>query len=135
MCLSVALKPRFAVATDIQPTGENLGNSSAPSMIAERGAAVVLKEMALIAMNLASLNPVTEEVESDSEIVCAFRVASKPRSLFDREVAEIERMVRGRRKCTGLVHDDWAEWLNDLEANGATVEELDDAFRHVEALD
>ena len=103
--------------------------------IAERGAAPVLKEMALIAMHLASLNPVTEEAESDIEIGCALREGSKPRSLFDREVAEIERMVRGRRKCAGLVHDDWAEWLNDLEANGATVEELDDVFRHVEALD
>jgi hypothetical protein len=103
--------------------------------IAERGASPVLKEMALIAMHLASLNPVTEEAESDIEIVCALREGSKPRSLFDREVAEIERMVRGRRKCAGLVHADWAEWLNDLEANGATVEELDDAFRHVEALD
>jgi len=103
--------------------------------IAERGAAPVLKEMALIAMNLASLNPVTEEAESNIEIVCALRERSKPRSLFDREVAEIERMVRGRRKCAGLVHDEWSEWLNDLEANGATVPELDDAFRHVEALD
>ena len=103
--------------------------------IAGRGAGSVLKEMALIAMHLASLNPITEEVESDSEIVYALRGESKPRSLFDREVAEIERMVRGRRKCAGLVHDDWAEWLNDLEANGATVEELDDVFRHVEALD
>jgi hypothetical protein len=103
--------------------------------IAERGASPVLKEMALIAMHLASLNPVAEEVKSDSEIVYAFRGESKPRSLFDREVAEIERMVRGRRKCAGVVHDDWAEWLNDLEASGATVDELDDAFAHVEALD
>jgi hypothetical protein len=103
--------------------------------IAERGAGPVLKEMALIAMNLASLNPVTEEVESDSEIVYAFRGESKPRSLFDREVAAVERMIRGRRKSAGLVHDDWAEWLNDLEANGATVDELDDAFRYVEAMD
>src|SRR5215475_3377763 len=75
--------------------------------IAERGAAPVLKEMALIAMHLASLNPVTEEVESDSEVVCALREGSKPRSLFDREVAEIERMVRGRRKCAGPAHDEW----------------------------
>src|SRR5215831_6687295 len=58
--------------------------------IAERGAAPVLKEMALIAMHLASLNPVTEEVESDFKIVCVLREGSKPRSLFDREVAEIE---------------------------------------------
>jgi hypothetical protein len=105
------------------------------SEIAERGAAPVLKEMALIAMNLASLNPAMEEVESDSEIVYALRGESKPRSLFDREVAVVERMIRGRRKISGLAHDEWAEWLNDLDANGATVEELDDAFRHVEALD
>jgi hypothetical protein len=103
--------------------------------IAERGASAVLKEMALLAIQLASLNPVMEEVESDSEFVYALRGESKSRSHFDREVAEIERMVRGRRKISGLVHDDWAEWLNDLEANGATVDELDEAFRQVEALD
>src|SRR5262245_24194562 len=103
--------------------------------IAERGAGPVLKEMALIAMNLASLNPVTEEAESDSEMVYAFRGESKPRSFFDREVAAVERMIRGRRKSASLVHDEWTEWLNDLETNGATVEELDEAFRHVEALD
>src|SRR5262247_782997 len=103
--------------------------------IAERGAGPVLKEMALIAMSLASLNPVTEEVESDSEVVYALSAESKPRSLFDREVAAVERMIRGRRKSAGFVHDEWTEWLNNLEANGATVEELDDAFRHVEALD
>jgi hypothetical protein len=39
-------------------------------------------------------------------------------------------MIRGRRKNAGLVHDEWTEWLNDLEANGATIEELDDAFAH-----
>src|SRR5499426_1374609 len=103
--------------------------------IAERGAGPLLKEMALIAMHLASLNPVAEEVESDSEVVYALSAESKPRSLFDREVAAVERMIRGRRKSAGFVHDEWTEWLNNLEANGATVEELDDAFRHVEALD
>src|SRR5215470_19272649 len=85
--------------------------------IAERGVAVVLKEMALIALNLASLNPVTEEAESDSEMIYAFRGESKPRSLFDLEVAAVERMIRGRRKSVGFVHDEWTEWLNDLEAN------------------
>ena len=40
------------------------------------------------------------------------------------------------KKCTRtFVHDEWTEWLNDLEANGATIDELDDAFAHVEALD
>jgi hypothetical protein len=41
------------------------------SEIAERGLNIVLKEMALIAMLLASLNPVTEEIKSDIEIVYA----------------------------------------------------------------
>src|SRR5215475_14969324 len=99
--------------------------------IAERGAGSVLKEMALIAMHLASLNPVTDEVETDSEIAYALREGSKPRSFFNREVAAINRMIRGRRKGAGFVHDEWTEWLNDLEANGATVDELDDAFAHV----
>jgi hypothetical protein len=103
--------------------------------IAERGVGPVLKEMALIAMHLASLNPVTEEVESDSEIGYALRGESRPQSIFDLEVAEVNRMIRGRRKSGGFVHDEWTEWLNDLEASGATIEELDDAFAHVEALD
>ena len=103
--------------------------------IAGRGAGPVLKEMALIAMHLASLHPVTEELESDSEIAYALCEGSKPQSLFDLEVAAVNRMIHGRRKSAGFVHDEWTEWLNDLEANGATVDELDDAFAHVEALD
>jgi hypothetical protein len=103
--------------------------------IAERGVGPVFKEMALIAMHLASLNPVTEEAQSDSDIGYALREESKPRSLFDLEVAAVNRMIRGRRKSAGFVHDKWTEWLNDLEANGATIDELDDAFAHIEALD
>jgi hypothetical protein len=103
--------------------------------IAERGVGPVLKEMGLIAMHLASLNPVIEEVESDSEIVYALSGESKPRSLFDLEVAAVNRMIRGRRKSAGFVQDEWAEWLSDLEANSATIDELDDAFAHVEALE
>src|SRR5262249_23715979 len=103
--------------------------------IADRCLGVVLKEMALIAMRLDSLNPVTEEMESDSEIGYALRGESRPRSIFDLEVAEVNRMIRGRRKSGGFVHDEWTEWLNDLEAGGAALDELDDAFAHVEALD
>jgi hypothetical protein len=44
-------------------------------------------------------------------------------------------MIRGRRKSARFVHDDMREWLSDLESNGATIDELDDAFAHVEALD
>jgi hypothetical protein len=103
--------------------------------IAERGAGSVLKDLALLAMDLASLNPGAEEVKTDPEVVYAQREGSKPRSLFDLEVAAVSRMIRGRRNSAGFVHDEWKEWLNDLEANGATIDELDDAFAHVEALD
>jgi hypothetical protein len=75
--------------------------------IAERGAGPVLKEMALIAMHLASLNPVAEELEGDSEAVYAQCEESKPRSLFDREVAAVNRMIRGRRKGASFAHDEW----------------------------
>ena len=44
-------------------------------------------------------------------------------------------MIRGRRKSAAFAHDEWTEWLNDLEANGASLKELDGAFEHVEALD
>src|SRR5215510_12704449 len=103
--------------------------------IAERGVDPVLKEMALLAMQLASLNPVVEEAESDSEVIYALYAESKSRSLFDREVAEVERLIRGRRKNACFARDEWTEWLNDLESNGASLEELDDAFAQVEALD
>src|SRR5215510_5222930 len=103
--------------------------------IAERGVGHVLKEMALLAMQLASLNPVTEEAESESEVTYALYAESKSRSLFDLEVAEVERLIRGRRKSACFARDEWTEWLNDLESNGASLEELDDAFAQVEALD
>jgi hypothetical protein len=96
--------------------------------IAERGVGHVLKEMALLAMQLASLNPVTEDAESDSEVIYALYAESKSRSLFDREVAEVERLIRGRRKSACFARDEWTEWLSDLEANGASLEELDEAF-------
>jgi hypothetical protein len=95
----------------------------------------VLKEMGLIAMHCASLNLVEEVVGVEDEAAWELRDKSNPRSLFDREVAEVERMIRGRRKSKCFVHDEWTEWLNDLEADGASLKELDDAFAHVEALD
>jgi hypothetical protein len=44
-------------------------------------------------------------------------------------------MIRGRRKSKCFAHDGYAEWLNDLEASGASLIELDDAFARVAALD
>lgn len=112
--------------------------------IVERGTGVVLKEMGLLAMQLASLNAVLEEGEGVD--VCAqYEHRSSLRNwdeheedtrpLFEQEVERMTRLVSGRRKVARLAHDDFAEWVSDLEANGAGVEELDDAFLHLEAMD
>jgi hypothetical protein len=103
--------------------------------IARRGVGETFKEMGLIAMHLASLNPVDEGVGVEDAAAWELYGKSNPRSLFDQEVAEVERMIRGRRKSRCFVHDEWTEWLNDLEANGASLKELDDAFAQVEASD
>jgi hypothetical protein len=58
--------------------------------------------MALIAMHLASLNPVTEEIESDVEIVYAPIEVSKSRSVCNRDVGSV-----------------WANGFGDQKQNGA----------------
>lgn len=113
--------------------------------IGERGAGVVLKEMALLAMQLASLNPVTEEDEgvelfigyehSKSSTANQDWYEEDKRPLFDQEVERLTRLVSGRRKVARIAHDEFTEWLGDLEANGASAEEMDDAFLHLEAMD
>jgi hypothetical protein len=110
--------------------------------ISARGPSVVLKEMALLAMQLASLNPITEEIETEEAFAepldsATVRVENGERglSLFDQEVEAIRRLISGRRKAARLPHDDLADWINDLEASGASVEEMDDAFEHLEAMD
>jgi hypothetical protein len=117
--------------------------------IAERGAGVVLKEMALLAMQLQSLNPVVEESEGeeifaargeqlDSATVSAMRAEVRREnalSLFDQEVESMTCLISGRRKGVRFLHDDYSTRLDDLEANGASVEELDEAFLHLEAMD
>lgn len=117
--------------------------------IAERGAGVVLKEMGLLAMQLVRLdNPdgvVLEEnvveldwVPDDSDEQISVQrtegIAGAYRSLFDREVEAIARLVRGNRNCSRFPHDD-AAWVNELEASGASIEELDAAFKTLEAMD
>jgi hypothetical protein len=119
--------------------------------IAERGVSIVLKEMALLAMQLEQLN--NQEVVVIEEEVFAFNYGSNvcgsnailagraaeqkehKRALFDEEVEAVTRLVRGRRKSARFVHDEVAEWVNDLEANGASIEELDAAFETLEAVD
>ncbi|MGE0131530.1 MAG: hypothetical protein AB7U82_25900 [Blastocatellales bacterium] len=113
--------------------------------IGERGASDVLKEMGLFAMQLASLNSVTEVIETEtpysnfeSESPFVSADESDPENIrffFEQEVGAIKRMIGGRRKSARAVHDECAEWLNDLEENGASLEELDDAFAHAEAIE
>ncbi|MGH9843543.1 MAG: hypothetical protein ACREEM_32800 [Blastocatellia bacterium] len=106
--------------------------------IAGHGTREVLKEMALLAMQLASLHPVLEAARTEFESANAADHSdhSFPRkSFFDQEVEAIERMLRGRRKSACFVHDEMTEWVNDLEAGGASIEELDDALAYVDALE
>lgn len=117
--------------------------------IVERGAGLVLKEMALLAMQLEQLNNqdvvvVEEEVltfnysadDCNSNAILAERAAQeRRRSLFDQEVEAITRLTRGRRKGATFAHDDLADWVNDLEASDASIEELDAAFETLEAMD
>ncbi len=74
-------------------------------------------------------------MESDSEIVYALRGESRPRSLFDREVAAVERMIRGRRKSAGFIHDEWSDihFLGQrVEATNGAVERADEDNRNDE---
>lgn len=113
--------------------------------IALRGTSVVLKEMTLLAMQLAGLNSTVETVETDElnasferEAELVSRGESDPqdiRSFYYQEVDAISRKIRGRRKGASFIHDNWTEWLNDLEAGGASIQELDDAFTYLEAMD
>lgn len=116
--------------------------------ISTRGTSVVLKEMALLAMQLAALTAMSENDEAGMDFAatdwpeagCAVDAydddtTENIRALFQQEVAATSRMIRGRRRSACFQHDAEAEWLSDLEANGASVEELDAAFLHLEALD
>ncbi len=110
--------------------------------ISTRGTSAVLKEMGLLTMQLASLQAVMECIEDDDFLLHSEPVAptileptheSIP-ALLAQEIAHIAHMTRGRRKSACFLHDETGDWLGDLEANGASVEELDAAFAHVEAL-
>lgn len=119
--------------------------------IVERGVGVVLKEMALLAMQLELLtNPngvtVEEEVAElgfeihtcDSTTILNERAEKRVErrcSLFELEVEAITRLVGRQGKCSRFAQDDFADWVKDLEENGASVEELDAAFETLEAID
>jgi hypothetical protein len=111
--------------------------------IASRGANVVLKEMAILAMQLDGLNAVAEIIESDEPYALVETESARTphdesdniQFFFQQEVEAIKRMTSGRRKSACFVHDECGEWINDLEAGGASIEELDDAFAHLDAMD
>lgn len=111
--------------------------------IALRGTGAVLKEMGLLAMHLTGLHAI-EEIVGESECLgfpepYAESDACEDRddiqTFFAREVRAIKRITEGRRKGAGVLHDEYTEWINDLEAGGASVEELDEAFAHLNAID
>lgn len=110
--------------------------------ISERGTSVVLKEMGWLAMQLASLNAVAEGVEEEgfwpeAEPMAVTVTEPSKESIaafIAEEMASLARMTRARRKSACFLHDEYGDWLSDLEANGASVEELDDAFAHMESL-
>lgn len=109
--------------------------------ISERGTSVVLKEMGWLAMQLASLNTVMEGWEDDFWSEAETRATTNDNSpkesiaaFITEEIASIARTTRGRRNSACFLHDDYGDWLSELEANGASVEELDEAFVHVESL-
>lgn len=111
--------------------------------ISTRGTNVVLKEMGLLAMRLARLNAVTESLETDEaqqifDAVSSIDLDSTEENIsafFTQEVASLARMIRGRRKSACFARDEQSEWLNELEASGVELEELDEAFLHAEAMD
>jgi hypothetical protein len=104
--------------------------------IAERGASVALKELALIAMQLASLNPVEERTEDGSEAAYDIRSSSySGHPIFDHEIRLVERMIRARRKASRLPQDGHGEWLEFLLSAGVSCEELDDVIDPAEAMD
>ena len=95
--------------------------------------------MALLTMQLASLHSVLEEVEESNEAESSGEYGDdddeNEASLFAQEVAAMTRLVSGRRRAARLPQDDAAEWLATLEAEDASVEELDAAFGTIEAME
>lgn len=97
--------------------------------IAKRSVSEVLKEMGLLAMQLASLNTVVEVTETEeANVMCSQSDSSTlfdpdhtsdsedAQSLFEQEVAAIAHLISGRRKAT------WGE-------------ETDDTFKQENVLD
>lgn len=106
----------------------------------ERDARTVLKEMGLLALQLSQFNAVMEQEEETEMIGLADAPSSRtgwePAAddeedlslLFSQEVAAISRLIAGRRKASSFIHDEADAQLDELEANGASLDELDAAF-------
>lgn len=115
--------------------------------IAQCGVAVVLKEMALLAMQLEQFNQTNEtlveerifDVFGTDNGACQSADSTEEftavRSLFEEEIEAVARMLRGRRKGAKFSQDDFAAMIDELDTSGASVEELDAAFESLAAIE
>ncbi len=118
--------------------------------IREREARAVLKEMGLLAFQLSQLISVTDEFAEATEtiVMAGWGEPAEPRRdwefdedeaedlsrFFAQEVAAMARLTAGRRKHTSFVYDEANAQLDELDLNGASVDELDAAFATRENL-
>ncbi len=104
--------------------------------IAERGVGIVLKEMALLAMQLQDFAVMETEEEVLTFSMESQREDDGPRhpevNLFDQELASIKRMVSGGRRASTYQPDEFEGFLDQMIADGF---EGDDLAAHVESFE
>jgi hypothetical protein len=107
--------------------------------IAERGVGVVLKEMALLAMQLQDFVVMETEEEVITFPLESPREDDGPRhrkeielSLFDQELASIKKMVSGGRRASACQPDEFENFLDQMIADGF---EGDDLASRVESFE
>ena len=121
--------------------------------IREREARAVLKEMGLLAFQLSQLMSVPQEFdefaeETETIVMASWGEPAEPRRdwefyeddeddlsrFFAQEVAAMARITAGRRKSAAFAYDEANAQLDELDLNGASLEELDAAFATRENL-
>ena len=114
---------------------------------AEQGVPETLKEMGWLAFQLSQLEAVTEVVAEDDCIIwegwneAPTQTASDDEAereyttLFDEELAAINKLARSHRRSARLTQDDFTAYLDEFDVNGASLEELDAAFATRENLE
>ena len=118
--------------------------------IRERDARAVLKEMGLLALQLSQFNRVADDgLDEMSETeMFGLEEGNATRTYYEadaddeddlpaffaQEISAISRLVAGRRKTSSFANDESDAQLDELEANGASLDELDAAFTSRENL-